>query len=177
MQKKLWPQGTNAATTSEPQQTTQDFFFDAMLMLLLLESTFVGEREPITPFALVISPFNDAVVVRELPPQLLKVPIGVVVELENREKEVSVVLGIEGSNDSLANRREAVRVGEGRPLPMEPTPLSPLADEQKAAVSDFVSEPQIEGEGGGGLVLNALLLRLGVIKSSVGEGIRSWLKK
>lgn len=44
-------------------------------------------------------------------------------------------------------------------------------------MSDFVSEPQIEGDGGGGLELNPLLLTFGMIKSSVGEGMRSWLKK
>ena len=58
---------------------------------------------------------------------------------------------------------------------MEPTPFIAPFDVEKADVSAFVSELQIEGDGGGGLELNPVLL--GIIKSSVGEGMRSWLKK
>ena len=108
IQKKLWPHGTRAATTSELVQTIQPFFLEAMLLLLFVESTWVGEREPMTPFALGISAFNVEVVVIVLP-ELLKVPIGAVVEVEKREKDPSVVLGgIDGSSGSLASLRAVV---------------------------------------------------------------------
>jgi hypothetical protein len=75
----------------------------------LLESPFVGEREPINPFTFGISPFNDVVVVSVLV-ELLKVPIGAVVEVVKREKEPRVVVlgGRTGSNGSLANLRAVV---------------------------------------------------------------------
>ena len=77
-------------------------------MLLLVDSTLVGEREPIRPFIFGLSPFNDEVVVRVLP-ELLIVPIGAVVEVPNREKEPRVVLGgREGSKGSLASLRAVV---------------------------------------------------------------------
>jgi hypothetical protein len=58
---------------------------------------------------------------------------------------------------------------------MDPIPFIAPFVVEKAEVSDFVSELQMDGDGGGGLELNAVLL--GMIKSSVGEGMRSWLKK
>lgn len=107
IQKKLWPHGTRAATTSEVQQIIQSFFLEATL-LLLVESMLVGERGPIIPFTLEISPFIVEVVVGALL-ELLEVPIGAVEELVNREKEPRLVLGgREGNIGSLAILRAVV---------------------------------------------------------------------
>lgn len=144
-------------------------------MLLLVESTLVGDLEPITPpepFTRGISPFIEEVVVKAVP-QLLSVPIAAVVEAVKRVNDPKVVLGGKpGNNGSLANLRAVVCGVVGRPLPIEPTPFSPPFEVEKGVGSDLVSVPQIEGEGGGGLELNPMLW-LGMIKSSVGEGMRS----
>lgn len=144
-------------------------------MLLLVESTLVGDLEPITPpepFTREISLFIEAVVVNVVP-ELLSVPIGAVVEAVKRVNDPKVVLGGKpGNNGSLANLRAVVCGVIGRPLPIEPTPFIPPFEVEKDVGSDLASVPQIEGEGGGGLELNPMLW-LGMIKSSVGEGMRS----
>ena len=110
-------------------------------------------------------------------------PTGALVEVENRENEPSVeVGGREGRRGSLARRRAVACDGVvGRPLPMDPTPFNApftLFARAKPGFSLFDSAPQIDGEGGGGLELNPVLLPwLGIMRSSVGEGITSLKKK
>lgn len=143
------------------------------MLLFSTGTALVGERDPITPLTRGLSPFTDEVVVR-VPLELLRVPIGAVVVLVKRENEPRVVLGGKPDNKgSLVNLLVVVCGVVGRPLPIEPTPFSPPLELENAVVSDFASVPQMEGDGGGGLALNPVLLWFDMIKSSVGDGIRS----
>ena len=128
MQKKLWPQGTNAATTSALQQITHSFFFAGTLLfsmwLLLVVSTLVGEREPITPPLVRTSALLTVVVVAVSTPH---VPSGAVVEVGKSGKGARAeVVGREGRRGSLARRRTVACGVVGRPLPREPMLLRPL---------------------------------------------------